>query len=271
MPMFMDVHEGLGGATKEEVDAAHRRDLEIQDQFGVRWVSYWFNDPDGKSFCLAEAPSAEAAVACHKASHGLMPHEIIEVEAPTLSMFLGKMDTDDGDRVVLDDGRLDSGLRAIMFTDIEGSTALSTRYGDAVAVAVVERHDEIVRGCLAEFGGSEVKHTGDGVLASFVSVTAALRAAASMHRHAEQEEHLRIKVGVSAGEPVEGATDIFGASVNLAARICAEAAGGQTLVAGTVRDLAIGKGMDFEDRGAVDLKGFPDPIRLYAVSIGPEA
>ena len=265
MPMFMDVHPGLGDATEEEIDAAHRQDLAIQDRFGVRWVSYWLNAPDGKSFCLAEAPDAEALKACHKASHGLMPHDVIELSDATMSAFLGAMPTDEGDRVVLPDGNLDSGLRAIMFTDIEGSTAISTEMGDDAAVQVVERHDEIVRGCLGEFGGREVKHTGDGVLASFTSVTRSLRAATSMHRNAADVHGLRIKIGISAGEPVEGSSDIFGASVNLAARICAEAAGGETLVSGTVRDLAIGKGIEFTELGTVSLKGFPDPVRLYEV------
>lgn len=264
MPMFMDVHPGLGDATPEEIEAAHRADLEMQDAFGVRWVSYWLNAPDGKSFCLAEAPDAESLRACHKASHGLMPHNVIELDAPTMSAFLGGMDTDKGDRVLLDDGRLDTGLRAIMFTDIEGSTSISTERGDAAAVEAVRRHDEIVRACLAEFSGSEVKHTGDGVLASFTSVTKALGAATQMHRRCEDIGNLRIKVGISAGEPVEESSDIYGASVNLAARICAHAEGGQTLVAGTVRDLAIGKGIGFLDIGEIDLKGFPEPVRLFA-------
>jgi class 3 adenylate cyclase len=264
MPMFMDVHPGLGDATPEEIEAAHRADLEMQDAFGVRWVSYWLNAPGGKSFCLAEAPDAESLRACHKASHGLMPHNVIELDAPTMSAFLGGMETDNGDRVLLDDGKLDTGLRAIMFTDIEGSTSISTEHGDAAAVEAVRRHDEIVRACLAEFSGSEVKHTGDGVLASFTSVTKALGAATQMHRRSEDVGNLRIKVGISAGEPVEESSDIYGASVNLAARICAHAAGGQTLVAGTVRDLAIGKGIGFLDIGAIDLKGFPEPVRLFA-------
>jgi class 3 adenylate cyclase len=264
MPMFMDVHDGLGDATQEEVDEAHRKDLAVQDEFGVRWVSYWLNGPDGKSFCLAEAPDAQSLRACHKASHGLMPHDVIEIPDRTLAMFMGAMPTDDGDRVVLEDGTLDTGLRAIMFTDIEGSTAISTAHGDATAVEIVERHDEIVRGCLDEFSGSEVKHTGDGILASFTSVTRALGAASAMHREAAAHDGLRIKVGVSAGEPVEGSSDIYGAAVNLAARICAEAAGGQTLVAGTVRDLALGKGIEFSAVGERALKGFPEPIRLFA-------
>ncbi len=265
MPMFMDVHPGLGDATPEEIEAAHRADLEMQDAFGVRWVSYWLNLPDGKSFCLAEAPDAESLKACHKASHGLMPHRVIELDAPTMSAFLGPMDTDQADRVVLDDGKLDSGLRVIMFTDIEGSTSLSTEHGDDTAVEAVRRHDTIVRGCLAEFSGSEVKHTGDGVLASFASVTKALRAATEIHRACSEVDNLRIKIGISAGEPVEESSDIFGASVNLAARICAHAAGGQTLVAGTVRDLAIGKGFGFSELGEIDLKGFAEPARLFSV------
>jgi class 3 adenylate cyclase len=265
MPMFMDVHPGLGDATPEEIAAAHRADLEMQDAFGVKWVSYWLNAPDGKSFCLAEAPDSASLKACHKASHGLMPHNVIELDADTMSAFLGGMDTDKGDRVLLDDGKLDTGLRAIMFTDIEGSTSISTEHGDGAAVEAVRRHDEIVRGCLEEFSGSEVKHTGDGVLASFTSVIKALGAATEMHRRCADIGNLLIKIGISAGEPVEESSDIYGASVNLAARICARAAGGQTLVAGTVRDLAIGKGISFSAIGEVDLKGFPEPVRLYSV------
>jgi class 3 adenylate cyclase len=265
MPMFMDVHHGLGDATPEEIEAAHRADLAIQDAFGVRWVSYWLNAPDGKSFCLAEAPDSESLKACHRASHGLMPHNVIELDALTMAAFLGPIDTDKGDRVLLEDGKLDTGLRAIMFTDIEGSTSISTEHGDDAAVEAVRRHDEIVRRCLDEFSGSEVKHTGDGIIASFTSVTKALRAAAGIHRASADNENLRIKMGISAGEPVEESSDIYGAAVNLAARICAHAAGGQTLVAGTVRDLVIGKGFGFSDIGETELKGFPEPVRLFSV------
>jgi class 3 adenylate cyclase len=264
MPMYMDVHPGLGDATPEEIEAAHAADLAMQDEFGVRWVSYWLNAPDGKSFCLAEAPDADSLKACHKASHGLMPHDVIELDASKMSAFLGSMPTDSGDRVILENGSLDTGLRAIMFTDIEGSTLISTEQGDAAAVEAVERHNAIVRTCLAEYSGSEVKHPGDGVLASFVSATKALTAAAAMHQSAAESTNLRIKIGISAGEPVEQSADLYGASVNLAARICALAEGGQTLVARTVRDLVLGKGIEFTDMGEFDLKGFPEPVKLLA-------
>ena len=148
--MFMDVHPGLGDATPADVAAAHAQDLARQDEFGVRWLSYWFNDPEGKAFCLVEAPDADTAKACHKAAHGLMPHDIIEVAAPTLEMFLGTWTNNPADRA-MQGPEPDTGLRTIMFTDIEGSTALSTSAGDDAALEIVRRHDAIVRDCLTIF------------------------------------------------------------------------------------------------------------------------
>jgi class 3 adenylate cyclase len=270
MPLFMDVHPGLGDATPEDVAEAHRHDLAIQDDFGVKFLSYWFADPQGKAFCLVEAPDADSAVACHKAAHGLMPHEIIEVAAPTLELFMGATDKDEHDRVTVD-GRADTALRAIMFTDIEGSTAVSTRQGDQAAMELVHRHDQIVRDALERFGGREVKHTGDGVFASFNSVLRAVEASIAIQRRSADERaraagpELAVKIGLTVGEPVEDSEDLFGASVNLAARICAHAGGGQTLAAGTVRDLTIGKNIQFVGQGAIGLKGFPDPVPLFEV------
>lgn len=265
--MFMDVHEGLGEATEEDIAAAHARDLEVQDKYGVRYLTYWFNGPEGKAHCLVDAPSSDAAKACHKEAHGLMPHNIIGVEKPSLSAFLGDWEAKPADRAPVDGpgSGPDTGLRAIMFTDIEGSTAISNELGDDAGLDVVRAHDSIVRGCLAETGGREIKHTGDGILASFTSVTGAVQASSGIQQRTEPDAGLAIKVGISAGEPVTTSEDIYGAAVNLAARICAHAKGGQTLVASTVRDLSMGKRGEFTDRGSIALKGFPEPVRLYEV------
>jgi class 3 adenylate cyclase len=264
----MDVHPGLGDATPEDVAAAHRRDLEIQGKYGVTFLTYWFNGFEGKAFCLVESPDAETATACHKEAHGLMPHDIIEVDPPSMSLFLGEWETNDADRAMVPglDSQPDTGLRAIMFTDIEGSTDLSTTLGDDAAMQAVRTHDAIVRECLARTSGREVKHTGDGILACFTSVTGAVEAAVTIQERTESEEVLAVKIGMSAGEPVEESEDLYGASVNLAARICAHAAGGQTLVAGTIRDLAIGKGLEFHDQGHIALKGFAEPVRLFEIA-----
>ena len=269
--MFMDVHDGLLDATEEDVRIAHQRDLEVQNKYGVRYLTYWFNDPSGKVFCLVEAPDQGAAVACHKEAHGLIPSHMIEVEAPSVGQFLGNWQQHAPNQALLEGAgsEPDAGLRAIMFTDLEGSTDVSSREGDDAAMRLVRAHDAIVRESLETGSGREVKHTGDGILASFSSVTRAVECAMAIQRRFAEErtaEHpTRVRIGMSAGEPVTEDRDLFGASVNLAARICAHAAPDHILVSNSVRDLAIGKPFQFVDQGPIALKGFDEPIRLYEV------
>ena len=273
VPIFMDVHASLGDATQDDIRLAHQKDLEMQEQFGVRWLTWWFDDGRGKSFCLVEAPDAGAAVACHKASHGLAPHEIIEVSGDAMASFFGDWAKDPHDQAVLPDrgDAPDTALRAIMFTDIVGSTSLSTRLGDVAAVRAVESHDAVVRACLEQHEGREVKHTGDGILASFVSISHAVDAAIDMQRklaasRSEQRaDAIQISVGISAGEPVNKDDDLYGASVNLAARLCAHAEPDQIVVSSAVKDLALGKSYGFAPVGSLALKGFDDPVHAYEV------
>jgi uncharacterized protein DUF4242 len=79
MPLFMDVHEKVDGVTAEAVAAAHEKDVEIQDRYGVKYLKYWLDEGTGRIFCLVEAPSKEAAMAVHRDSHGLVADDIFEV------------------------------------------------------------------------------------------------------------------------------------------------------------------------------------------------
>jgi class 3 adenylate cyclase len=166
-------------------------------------------------------------------------------------------------------------FRTVLFTDVEGSTALTQRLGDAKARDVLREHERMVREALKSHGGSEVKALGDGFMASFGSATKALECAIAMQRafaaHNESaEEPVRVRVGLNAGEPIaeddpDGRSDLFGTAVIEAARIAAKADGGEILVANVVRELAKGKDFRFADRGDVALKGFDEPVRLYEV------
>jgi len=266
MKLYMDIHGGLGDATPEELDAAHKRDLDVQHKHGVRFLTYWFNDPAGHAFCLVEAPDRDAAVACHKEAHGLMPHKLVEVTAPTLSAFVGDWERSSPNRAMLDRAAPDTGIRTVMFTDIEGSTDISTREGDARVMEILREHDRIVRAALTSSGGHEVKHTGDGVLASFVSVNRAIDCALQIQEAvAASAVGFRVRIGLSAGEPVSESDDLYGAAVNLAARTCAVAKGGQVLVSNAVKELAIGKARRFVPLEPMQLKGFADPVQLYEV------
>lgn len=272
MPIYMDVHEDLGDVTEEDIKAAHQRDLEIQEDYDVQFLTFWFNSPDGQAFCLVDAPSKEAAIEVHKVSHGLVPHDMIEVEKPTVSLFMGDWEKSVPNIARHSDGAIDTGLRAIMFTDLVGSTQISSRDGDTTAIDVLDRHNEIVRNALTGSQGREVKHTGDGIFASFNYVSRAVDCAVEIQRRfsapANRVSHAaQVRIGLSAGEPVDHDDDLFGASVNLAARICGHASPGQILVSSAVRELCVGKPFVFRDRGPIALKGFDDPVRLFEVPI----
>jgi len=161
------------------------------------------------------------------------------------------------------------GLCTILFTDVEGSTALTERLGDAKAREVLRNHERIVREALRAHGGAEVKAMGDGFMASFSSATRALECAIAMQRAfaAHDDEHpetpIRVRIGLNAGEPVAEDQDLFGTAVQVAARVCAHAQPCQILASNVVQELAAGKGFAFSDQGEAALKGLDKPVRLY--------
>jgi class 3 adenylate cyclase len=260
----MDRHE-FEHLSAEEAAAAHLRDLAVQDQFGVRFITYWFDDERQTAFCLATAPNKEAVEAVHKASHGYVAYQIIEVDKRAVERFMGGIvEHPPGEPYV------DTAFRTILFTDIEDSTSLTQRLGDAGAMEVLRTHDATVREALERHGGSEVKHTGDGMMAAYHSVVDGIGCAIRIqHRLAEVVQRrsmpLRVRIGLSAGEPVTERDDLFGAAVQLAARLCDSAQPGSILVSSVVRDLALGKGFTFRERGALVLKGFEEPVHAFEV------
>ncbi len=156
------------------------------------------------------------------------------------------------------------GFRTILFTDLESSTALTQKLGDDKAQEILRGHNAIVRKALDEHAGSEVKHTGDGIMASFTSAVSAVQAALQIQRDLAGSE-IRVRIGLNAGEPIAEDHDYFGTAVQLAARLCDRAEPGQVLVSNVVRELCAGKTFRFEDVGAATLKGFDEPVALYAV------
>ena len=174
----------------------------------------------------------------------------------------------------------ETAVHTILFTDVEGSTALTERLGDAAARELLREHERITREALKAHSGSEVKTMGDGFMASFSSATAALECAVALQRsfearneRADQTESLRIRIGLNAGEPIAeddpgGRADLFGTAVNMAARIASEAKGGEILASNVVRELVAGKGFLFSDRGETELRGFEEPVRVYEVRWG---
>ncbi len=156
-------------------------------------------------------------------------------------------------------------LATVLFTDIVGSTERAAQLGDARWRALLERHDELTRRHVGEFGGTAVKSTGDGQLATFGGPAAAVRCTEAV-RDALAQEGIPIRAGLHTGEIERIGEDVGGLGVHLAARVCAEAAPGEILVSRTIRDLVVGSGLAFEDRGIHRLKGVPGEWELLAVA-----
>lgn len=275
----MDIHEIPGGVSAEDVAKAHAQDVEVQDKYGVSYHKYWVNEKEGKIFCLCHAPNAEAARQVHREAHGLVAEKVIQVEPEVADLFMGGSEVNPAGAAIFPGGAADDrdpGIRTILFTDIVESTSLTQKIGDEAAMELVDLHDSVVRAALNDLGGREVKHLGDGIMASFVSAAAAVKCATRVqnefakHARSNADRPIQIRVGVAAGEPVERHNDLFGVTVQLASRLCAHAEAEQILVSNVVAELCAGKTIPFEDLGEVSLKGFEQPVRAHAVSWASE-
>jgi class 3 adenylate cyclase len=262
MPLYMDRHD-MRGITAEQVAQAHLMDLEASPKHGVRFLSYWFDGSTNTAFCLADAPSPDEMQAVHREAHGLVSNQIIRVAEDYMLRFLGRIEDP------VDAAHATSAFRTVLFTDLEGSTSLLNDLGQPTYLELLTEHDVIIRRALLRTSGREVKHTGDGVMAAFEGVADGLTCALAIEEaFAERNAaagppFLRVRIGIAAGEPVDHNDDLFGATVNLASRICQAADGGQVLVSDNVRELGTDAGFEFSQAGTRILKGFPGEVALF--------
>jgi class 3 adenylate cyclase len=162
------------------------------------------------------------------------------------------------------DPEIDRVLATILFTDIVGSTERAAADGDARWRVVLDAHDRAVREQLRKYRGREIKTTGDGFVISFDGPARAIRCAKAID-DAITNQGLKVRIGLHTGECEVRGDDLGGLAVHIAARVSAMATAGEILVSGTVKDLVVGSGIDFEDRGERELKGVPGAWKLFAV------
>ena len=192
----------------------------------------------------------------------LIPLDIIEVDHDEVEDFLGA-----APQFAPGEAYEASAFRTILFTDIVGSTELTQRLGDAAAMTVLRQHDEAVREALRAFGGREIKHTGDGIMASFTSASCCVGCALAIQERFTEpatasavDASIQVRIGISAGEPVTEGGDLFGTAVQLAARLCASADPGGILVSHAVRELCAGKTLEFDAARDLELRGFAEAV-----------
>ncbi len=273
MPIFMDRHY-TKDATRLAIALAHERDLEIQDDYGVRFLTYWFDEERHTTFCLVDAPDEATVQKVHSHAHGDLPHEVIPVDPATVELFLGRIadpHVGDGEE---GEAEVDSAFRVIMFTDLKDSTAMTSRLGEDQAMHLLRIHNAVARNSIRAHGGTEVKHTGDGFMVSFTTAVEALRCAVAMqqgfadHREAHAGNPLHVRIGIGCGEPVEEENDLFGTAVQTAARLCTLAEPDAVLVADEVVAVCEDRtGFAFGPSEPYSLKGIAEPV--LAVELRP--
>ena len=263
MPLYMDRHE-VPGVSAIEVAEGHVRDVEIQDRYGVQYLTYWHDPKAGTAFCLARGPSREAVDTVHREAHGLVASQIIEVEDAMVSAFLG--------RVIeppIGEPFAETAFRTILFTDIVGSTSLTQRLGDAAAMALLRTHDRIVRDALGTHNGREVKHTGDGIMASFNLVGDAALGAVRIQRAVAEYNATADRSAAAQGRPGGGGAGHGGGGPvrrGGPARRSPVRAGRMPMTSSArarCATSASASGWRFVDRGEATLQGFDEAIRVY--------
>ncbi len=223
MPIYMDRHI-VPGIVAKDAAKAHREDLLIQEEYGCRCMTYWVDEDNGSAFCLIDAPDKEAVEAMHRRAHGLIPHEIVQVNSNVVEAFLGRIHDPDG-YYDEDDPNLkifnDPAFRIILVSQTTNPVLLQNQLGAEKAGRLLSLYREIYREEQQRFEGRDVESQRQDFITSFVSVTQAVDCARSIQKKLHVAgELLRLRIGIHAGMPVDESGLLFGDTVKMAKYLC---------------------------------------------------
>lgn len=269
MPLFLDRHY-IEGTNEQDIAAAHEKDLAMQAEYDAKFLTYWHDEGRSTTFCLVSAPSGDLISTIHQKAHGTIPNDIVEVDQTEVLTFMGRI-ADIPTNEQKNGRSIDKALRTIMFTDLVGYTSMMSRLGDDRAFKLLREHNNVVRDSLAKYAGREVKHTGDGIMASFDDADQAVGAAIEITAGIaaisvpDLDESLSIRIGMTSGEPLEEGGDLFGSVVNLASRLCDLAEAGEILLSEECVAELTDDSLALESIGSVSIRGFDEPITVSKV------
>ncbi|MDB5198069.1 MAG: hypothetical protein JWO92_32 [Chitinophagaceae bacterium] len=240
MPIYMDVHI-VPGVKARDVAEAHTKDLLHQEEYGCKAMTYWIDEERETVFCLIEAPDKEAVEEMHGKAHGLIPNKIIEVKSTLVESFLGRI-YDPADAEISDDGLKvfsDPSFRILLVTKINDPVLLKHNLGTEKANELLNLHNNIVRKNLAQYGGSEVEHGGNGFIISFISASKAVSCALAIQKEMQKADAdaLGFRIGINGGEPLGNTNKLFGDTIQLAGHMCAITKDLQIAIASSVKEL----------------------------------
>lgn len=236
----MDRHIVPGIEAKHAAEA-HREDLLIQDEYGCRCMTYWVDEERGSAFCLIDAPNEEAVKKMHDRAHGLIPHDIVQVNSNVVEAFLGRI-TDPEGYYSPESPNLkifnDPAFRIIMVAQTKDSRLLKQELGPNRAKKLLSLYHEIIREQINESQGREVELKGEKFIASFVSVTQAVLCATNVQKKLHVAgELIDLRIGLNAGMPVAKDSSIFGDVIRMAEYLCYAGIPNHTMMAGIIKEI----------------------------------
>ena len=261
MPIYMDRHIVPGIEAKHAAEA-HREDLKIQHEYGCRCMTYWVDEGRGCAFCLIDAPDKEAVIKMHDRAHGLIPHDIIQVNSNVVEAFLGRIDDpagyfdgDDPDLKVIND----PAFRIIVVFKVENVILLKHSLGVEKTNQLYSLYTRIVRKQVQDHEGREVRAEGQGSIISFVSVTQAVKFALAVRSSLHVAgELLKLKIAIHGGMPVSKSKEIFGETVKMANYLCRIGPDSQIQMASIIGEI-------FKDDGQSDTFGAKQFNWIHAI------
>ena len=239
MPIYMDRHDVSETVTAENVAQLHQEDIKIQEQFGCRGLTYWFDNKRKTAFCLIEAPDRNSIQKMHNKAHGQVPNSIIEVEASIVESFLGRIEDPEKAKNTQLNIINDPAFRTIMVITLK---RLSPKQNDTQFKSSLHNYNNAVLNLLNVYEGKLVKQSESHFLVSFKSVSNAVHAAFDVQsllkefRNDKNNDKIILKMGLSAGVPVTEKKLIFEDTIKLAERMC-QIIKGKIIVSSEVKEL----------------------------------
>ena len=236
----MDLHI-VPGVTAREVAEAHLLDVKIQDHYFCKAITYWLDEDKGCVFCLIEAPDKESVREMHEKAHGLIPNEIIQVNADVVKAFLGRIQ-DPEHAIRQPETHLkvfsDPAFRIILITKTIDARLLQHTLGEERTQELLLLYSTIVREQSRNYGGSEVYSREDGFVISFSAQEQAMDCALAIQKKLlNSSAQLGLRLALHAGVPVGKGDAIFGATIRFAQFLCNFSKAGQIIMSSVVRNL----------------------------------
>lgn len=239
MPIYMDRHDISANVTAAQVAELHQQDLKIQDQFGCRGMTYWYDEQRNTAFCLIEGPNVSAITAMHNHAHGQVPARIIEVDTALVESFLGRIQDPEktgGDTLNVID---ESAFRVVMLVVLKPSSTIRRISQDSGRH--LEQFGQTIIDIFLSFDGKLVRTNDHRLIISFTSVARAVQTAFEIRLQFERNKALQdsgatLKIGLSSGEPVTDKPVFFEDAIRLVERMC-RIVKGQIILSSEVNEL----------------------------------